>query len=185
MLESFSFPDPKYGNYVENEDDVCFQWAIVALHRCIALGAKIPDTQMSNWLHQYGKHLARNNRRVDDVADVKLARQFVFKPAEGIDGPKWLSFDRLSRMILGSPEDSPLRTYAMIWDNAILAMYQYQDVVRRGEFNKTNKKQIENWKERMGAIRDIYNPDLHWKNELDPDGNLSDEDEDEDDSASS
>jgi hypothetical protein len=126
---------------------------VVALQRSISVGAKVTDSQTGNWLYQYGKHLHRTGRRANNDKNPPYAKRFIFNPLGEYNGPN-ISFNQMTAWILGSAEGSQMRLCAEDWDDAIIAMYEYQAAVSKGE--AVSDERVQGWKQRVNQVRELY-----------------------------
>ena len=103
---------------------------MVAAHRSISLGSTIPDSQIGEWVVQYGRRLYSNMARDQGTSrqqrERRVAEDFEFDPAKKLyQGPP-LKYDKLGADIAMYKIGTPARIFAKQWDKAIEAWYKYK-----------------------------------------------------------
>jgi len=95
-------------------------YALLSLHRRIALGARISHDLMGNWVYQYGQHLMKCGRPFNPTLHT-----FEFNPNQVYGGIKF-NYQVLTGWILNSGFGNGTLQAGMVrWDNAIKAMIKY------------------------------------------------------------
>ncbi|KAL6709951.1 hypothetical protein ACN47E_000736 [Coniothyrium glycines] len=102
-----------------------FWWTLVMLHRSVALGVNIPDSQLGNWMQQYAKHLGR-------CTTPHTLPEFMFDRTRAYNG-KQITYDELTALVLHS---KTARNYAKPWDAAAEALIEYNIYRDNGTYEK-------------------------------------------------
>jgi hypothetical protein len=111
LAKSFNFPNKGYKQ---------LSWALVLVHRMIAVGEKISDSEIGSWIQQYGSYLAACGMPYKPEG-----RTFTFNAKKPYSG-RQITYRELTGLILNPRFGSGLHfQFVQRFDDALDALINY------------------------------------------------------------